>query len=69
MKNVVYVNNDNPNKFVEVRYYDCGHQTIVQFQKTFAGKRNYILGKCYRMRVKKSSLNFLLNYYTEVKEA
>ena len=69
MKNVIYVNNENTNKFIEVRYYADGHQSIVQFQMTNTGKRNYILGKCYRMRVKKSSLNYLLNYYTEIKEA
>lgn len=70
MKWAIYQNNHNSNKFVEVRYYDCGHQTIVQFQMTNSGKRNYNgFSKPYRMRVKKSSLNYLLeNAYTLIEE-
>jgi len=70
MRCAIYQNNRNSNKFVEVRYYDCGHQTIVQFQLTAEGKRNYNgFSKPYRMRVKKSSLNYILeNSYTFLEE-
>ena len=64
----IYRNLRNEGKFLEVRRYSDGHNTIVQFNKTMTGGRSYNgFKKPYRLRVKKSSLEYLIaSEYEEV---
>ena len=50
----------NEKKFLEVRRYSDGHQTIVQFQNTPSGRSYNGFKKPYRLRAHKKSLEYML---------
>ena len=63
---VIYRNRRNSNKYLEVKYYKCGHQMVRQYLEWSNGVRNYTGDGKFHRWSKKALLSLLNDYYKVV---
>ena len=65
MKVQLYRNMSNPNKYVEVHYYECGHVSARQFMHWNNDVTNLLGDRCFH-RYRKVDLASILDDYIPV---